>query len=284
MATLAELNQFIAYLNQQINIATVNGVSYGEPYVWGGQHLHLTPSNYQSVIHNRENGRGSYSDGTTYEAAAKAYCKRLFDAGLTDLYAYDCSGLGMYWLQNVSHISPNDKNAHGMMKWCTLYKDTPKRGWWCFHVNSSGRATHVAYMVDDTHTIEARGRKYGVVKRTWKKSLWDKWGVPKIWKEVIQSPDNPHPGHTPTMITSRPTTSGPQEGTTSSLIIKVRGRSVNVRRGPSTDFPIIFVAHKGETYPLISFSPTTGWYQIETPAGNGYITNVTKYTDMEETL
>lgn len=196
MATLAQFNAFIAYLNQQWNVMTIGGTTYGQPYVWGGQHLHLTPSNYNSVIHNREGGRGGYADGTTYEAAAKAYCKRLFDNGATDLYAYDCSGLGMYYLQNVSGIYSGDKNANSMMGACKLYKNTPKKGWWVFHVNSNGRATHIGYMVDDTHVVEARGRKYGVQKRTFKKANWDKWGVPRIWEGVIESPGNPHPGHT----------------------------------------------------------------------------------------
>ena len=58
-------------------------------------------------------------------------------------------------------------------------------------------------------------------------------------------------------------------------------RSVNVRKGPSTDFPVLMVAHGGDSFPLVAVSPSTGWYKIETPAGTGYITNKTKYTDME---
>ena len=94
MATLAQLNQFIQYLNDQTNICEVNGHWYGQPYVWGGQHYELTPSNYQARIHAREADTGGYPGGPTYEEAAKAYCKRLFDAGMSVLYAYDCSGLG----------------------------------------------------------------------------------------------------------------------------------------------------------------------------------------------
>lgn len=196
MATLAELNQFIQYLNDQYGIATIGGHTYGEPYVWGAQHMHLTPSNYEARIHAREAGRGGYKDGTTYEEAAKKYCKRLFDAGLTDLYAYDCSGLGMYWMYNVSHIYSGDTNANGMMGRCKLYKDDPERGWWVFHVNSSGRATHVGYMVDNTYVIEAKGRKWGVTKSKFRRSNWDKWGIPKVWEGVIPEPGQPHPGHT----------------------------------------------------------------------------------------
>ena len=195
MATALDLTEFIQYLEDQYNFMVINGKTYGEPYVIGGQHLHLTPSNYQAVIYDKEHGSGSYKDGETYEHAAKAYCKRLFDNGATDLYAYDCSGLGMYFWQNIKHEYPGDKNAHGMMNACTLYKDTPKRGWWLFHVDN-GRATHVAYMVDNTHLIESKGRRYGVTKSTFKRSAWDRWGIPKILEGVIPAPGDPHPGTT----------------------------------------------------------------------------------------
>lgn len=187
MATLAQLNAFITYLEAQANVRTINGTVYGEPYIWGGQHTHLTPSNYQSVINNME------SD-TWDRIYAKQYCKRLFDAGESDLYGYDCSGLGMYFWQNVEHEYPGDKTADGMMNSCTLYPDPPKRGWWVFRCNSNGRAYHIGYMVDNTHTVEAEGRSTGVIKKEYKPSLWHKWGIPKILKEVIPAPGDP--GHT----------------------------------------------------------------------------------------
>ena len=60
MANAADLNEFIQYLEDQANFMVINGHTWGEPYVIGGQHLSLTPSNYETVIHNREHGRGSY--------------------------------------------------------------------------------------------------------------------------------------------------------------------------------------------------------------------------------
>lgn len=187
MATLAQLNDFITYLEAQANVRTINGVTYGQPYIWGGQHTSLTPSNYQTVINNME------SD-TWDRIYAKQYCKRLFDAGETQLWGYDCSGLGMYFWQNVEHVYPGDKTADGMMSGCTLYPDAPKRGWWVFRCNSNGRAYHIGYMVDNTHTVEAEGRSTGVIKKEYKPSLWHKWGIPKILKEVIPAPGDP--GHT----------------------------------------------------------------------------------------
>ena len=196
MADATQLTNFLQYIEDQYGIAVVNGVTYGQPYVGGAQHLSLTPSNYEAVIHAREKDSGGYPGGLSYEQAAKNYCARLFDAGLTQLYAYDCSGLGMYWLQDVEHIYPSDKNANMMMSACTLYRDDPKRGWWVFKVNSVGRATHIGYMVDNTHVIEAQGRQTGVIKSVFNSRLWSKWGIPKIWEGVIPAPGDPHPGHT----------------------------------------------------------------------------------------
>ena len=56
------LNEFIAYLNEQI----------AQPYLWGGQHTRLTPDTYEAIIHNREDGRGGYKDGTSYADASIA--------------------------------------------------------------------------------------------------------------------------------------------------------------------------------------------------------------------
>lgn len=40
-------------------------------------------------------------------------------------------------------------------------------------------------------------------------------------------------------------------------------------------------AHGGDSFPLIAVSPTTGWYKIQlSDGGTGYITNVTKYTEI----
>ena len=156
-----KLSEFNTYLTEQI----------GQPFVWGGQHLKLTPENYVSVISKRE------SDAQ-HRADAIAYCKRLFDSGASVLYAYDCSGLGMYYLQNVKKVYSYDMTANSMMKQCTLM-DEPKKGYWVFRLDDRGKAVHIGYMVSDTELIEAKGRKSGVVRTKYKASAWNKIGKPK---------------------------------------------------------------------------------------------------------
>lgn len=60
-------------------------------------------------------------------------------------------------------------------------------------------------------------------------------------------------------------------------MVEVVGRSVWVRTSGSTQGKKIFVAHRGDRFPLIGTAPS-GWYQIETKKGTGYITNLPRYT------
>ena len=233
-------SEFNSYITEQL----------GQPYVWGGQHLKLTPQNYVSVITKRETDE-------QHRADAIAYCKAKFDKGATVLYAYDCSGLGMYWLQNVKKVFPHDLNANGMMAQCEIVTE-PKRGYWVFRLNN-GKATHIGYMVDDEYLVEAKGRAYGVVKTKWRERDWDCWGIPKIFEDEIRKPTPPEP-ITPDMVI-------------------VKGKSVWVRDADSTKGKKLFVAHKGQEFKLLDVAPS-GWYHILTAYPEAYITNKTRYTEL----
>ena len=251
------LNEFIAYLNEQI----------GQPYLWGGQHTRLTPDTYEAIIHKREDGRGGYKDGTSYADASIAYCKSLFDMGLTVLYAYDCSGLGMYWLQNVKHLYKGDANANTMMGRCSDLTriDPPKKGWWVFRQDDNGKATHIGYMVDDEWLVEAKGRKYGVVVTKFAAKDWSVWGIPDVFYDEIAYPE-PIPPEPPIV----------------DKVVKVIGKSVRVRSSDSVLGRTQFIAHKGDTFPLVGIAPS-GWYQIDAGRGESYITSKKKYTKLVET-
>ena len=165
------LTEFIKHLNMQV----------GQPYVWGGQHLRLTLGDYVRLIGRRE-------ENASNEKKAIAFCNKLFAAGASELFAYDCSGLGMYWLQNVKGLYQNDMSANGMMGKCTIVKDKPKRGYWVFRLSGS-RASHIGYMVDDEHVIHAKGRSYGVVKEKYSALYWHRIGIPKIFASEITETD-----------------------------------------------------------------------------------------------
>ena len=236
------VNAFIEYLRAQV----------GEPYLWGGQHTRLTPENYKAVIERRE------SD-PKHRAEAMAFCEKKFRAGATVLYGYDCSGLGCYWLYNLAHLYKCDVNANTMMGRCVLKNEPPRRGWWVFRL-SGKRASHIGYMIDDEYLIEAKGRKYGVVKTKFRVKDWACWGIPKVFEEELKpQPEPPAPA--------------PER------FVEVLGGSVNVRTSDSKKGRILFTAHRGDRFPFLHTAPS-GWYEIDTKKGPGFITNLARYTKL----
>ena len=91
----------------------------------------------------------------------------------------------MYWLQNLKGILSYDHSAHGLYKKCTkITKAQLRPGDFVFRVNSSGKATHIGYIVDGARTvIEAKGRSYGVIKHEFVNNSWNAYGRPPFWTE-----------------------------------------------------------------------------------------------------
>ena len=242
------MDQFIEYLQEQL----------GQPYLWGGQHTKLTPENYKAVISRKETSEQHRRD-------AEAFCEEKFAEGATVLYAYDCSGLGCYWLYNLTHLYKCDVNANTMMHRCELRADeTPKRGWWVFRLDGQ-RASHIGYMIDDEYLVEAKGRKYGVVKTRFRTKDWACWGIPKVFADELEPQPEPSPEPQPE----------PQR------FVEVVGGSVNVRTADSKKGRILFTSHRGDRFPFVAVAPS-GWYEIETRKGKAFITNLPKYTRLVE--
>ena len=63
--------------------------------------------------------------------------------------------------------------------------------------------------------------------------------------------------------------------------VEVIGKSVRIRSSDSVLGRTQFIAHKGDTFPLIGIAPS-GWYQIETDRDGSYITSKEKYTKLIE--
>lgn len=234
------LTEFILYLESQIT----------EPHVLGGQHTRLTPSNYVAVITKMEKDPSN-------RANAIAYCEKMFQAGRTELFAYDCSGLGMYWLYNVKRIFVHDMTADSMMRKCEIVSE-PKRGYWVFRTADDGHATHIGYMVSDSELVEAKGRKYGVVRTEYKPSAWNRIGKPKCF-DFGPEPTPPEP---------------------TAWYVLVKGGSVRVRKGGGVLNKCIGIAHRGDRLPYLGTDEETGWYHVKFNGTDGYITNKPKYTEV----
>ena len=234
----ADIFAFCSYLDEQI----------GQCYIWGGQGLVLTPSNYKTVIARREKDASN-------RAKVERYCEDKFASGATELRGYDCSGLGMYYLQNLTKTLPHDLSADGMMGLCEP-TETPKRGDWLFRVNEDGKATHIGYMVSDTELVEARGRAYGVVRRKYKRSDWHKVGRPNCIEFDEPKPDTHE-------------------------YVNVRGGSVRVREGNGTMFPSIGTAHRGDLLPCYGQADRDPyWYEVDFNGRRGFISCNKRYTEI----
>ena len=64
--------------------------------------------------------------------------------------------------------------------------------------------------------------------------------------------------------------------------VKVIGNRVHVRRGDNKNTGILFTALKGQCFPYIATAPT-GWYEIDTEKGLGYISNRPDLTRLIDT-
>ena len=242
------LKEFLDYLEEQVQNHSI--------YVWGGQGQ--TGSQItEEWIRKRESASAENAE------AAIAFWQQQINAGYGDvLRAFDCSGLGMYWLQNVKKIYKSDLNANALMGKCEEVTE-PKAGYWVFRI-SDGKATHIGYLVDDSTVIHAKGRKYGVVKEAYKEKSWHRIGKPSCFSFEEES----EPAE--------------EESSEGRQYIRILGKSVYVRAEGNTDAKKLGIAHKGERYKLLGQDTEEPyWYRIDFKGKKGWISSNAKYTKLE---
>lgn len=171
---MANLEKFIAHLEEEVRNGSI--------YVWGaqGQGADVISEAWIKKVETSANNAAR---------AIKLWKKRVAEGYGDRLRAFDCSGLGMAFLQNEAKIVSSDMSANTLMGKCELItKERARRGDWVFKVNSSGKATHIGYIVDDAlNVIEAKGRDYGVIKSPLSKGGWNKYGRPKYFADEINA-------------------------------------------------------------------------------------------------
>lgn len=232
---MGKLNQFINLLEQEAENHSI--------YVWGAQGQ-AYPTITESWIRKVETS-------TKNANRAIAYWKKQCAAGYEKkLKAFDCSGLGIWILQQLEIIK-NDMSAAGLYSKCTkLNKSELRRGDWVF-IHNGTKISHIGYIIDDDlNTIEAYGRDLGVVKRKLSQGEWNRFGRPPYFKEEIECDMS-------------------QVQTVEKPYIQVLGNSVNVRALPTTNSSIIGVAHKGERYSAAD----NGWHYIHFGGKDGWISS-----------
>jgi hypothetical protein len=169
------LKKFIDYLIMQVRNHSI--------YAWSGQ----------GQDHNTISEAWIRKVETTTENAnrAIAYWKTQVAAGFGNkLRAFDCSGLGVYWLL-ANGIIDRDRSAEDLRQLCDKVS-VAKPGDFVFRLRSNGTAKHIGYVVDDAlNIIEAKGRDDGVcmtndlAKNT---GYWDEIGRPRFWGSDWEQP------------------------------------------------------------------------------------------------
>lgn len=184
---MATLQEFLNYLNSFVDRAI---------YVWGGQTQVLRngiawkDDSFGKALGDAEAWiKAVETNGNNANKVISLYRRRKDKFGV--IPCVDCSGLGMNWLYNKTKTFGSDMTANGMRGKCRIINRSElKKGDWVFRVNSSGRATHIGYVVDDDlNVVHARGRAYGVVREPYRSSYWHQCGRPRVFEaEIIARP------------------------------------------------------------------------------------------------
>ena len=163
---MAKKSEFIKYLNNQVELKSI--------YCWGAQGELLTSISPGWIARHE-------TSTSNANKVIKLYEER---KGIKGCRAFDCSGLGMYWLHNLKKVFSSDLTANSLKGKCKkVAKSSVKAGDFVFKCYPNGKAHHIGYVVDDGYVVEAQGRAYGVVKRKLSAGGWNWYGRPEIWEE-----------------------------------------------------------------------------------------------------
>lgn len=216
-------------------------------YVWGGSGQ-LCCEVSEAWIRSHEQGRQP-------DAAVKAW-KEVENGPYRDVArCFDCSGYVSFCLMNIGVLN-HRTNCDGLFARCQeVY--CPTDGTLLFRVSPTNKndETHVGVYFNGKQ-YHAKGRAYGVVCEDYNEKFWQKLG----WFRALKPDDPPSPPAEKKVI--------------------VVGGSVWVRNSDSTKGKKLFVAHRGDSFPLLGYGDS-GWYKIETKYPESYITNKERYTCVE---
>jgi cell wall-associated NlpC family hydrolase len=162
---MSRIEEFIAFLKSRVGCSL---------YVWGAQGEKTIT---ESWIARRE------SDNQKQVKRVLAFWDKLKAQGITDIQAFDCSGLIMYWLQNTKGYLKNDMSAAGLCSTCkSIAKADLKAGDLVFHHNGT-KVAHVGVFVGNGNVIHCKGRDVGVIEEAIGKYSWNRFGRLAVLQE-----------------------------------------------------------------------------------------------------
>lgn len=166
------LSEWLDYLEAQVG----RGV-----YVYGAQGQRATEvGDVDAWIDRRSTSE------STAKKAQKYYRQKAAEIGAENIRFFDCSGLAMYFFQNLKGISKNDASANTLWLGCKqISKADLKPGDFVF-IDTDGRKTHIGYVARDGQVIEARASGYGVEVYPQQSRPWTHFGRHKWLRDEIE--------------------------------------------------------------------------------------------------
>lgn len=147
----AKASEFISYIRSKV----------GAAYLWGGQ-----GESVYAMIKKMAAGKNQ-SDSNTDKML-----DFLLTHGVKDIEFFDCSGLGVKYLLAQKAINC-DMTADNIYRKCVkIDKADARPGDMVFLVNSTGKATHIGYIVEDGIVVHALNQTAGVIEEPLSKRKW----------------------------------------------------------------------------------------------------------------
>lgn len=183
-----KISDFVKYLENEVDIHSI--------YVLSGQGE--TICNILPDLTSKETTDRVDQILTLISQNLKQY-SRIGKFDMMTSHAFDCSGLGTYYFI-LNDLLDYDTTADGLYKLCKPIDSSElKAGDMVFQQgektveekDANGKVVkktvkymhHVGYYVGNGYVIEAKGRKWGVVKTAFKGGGWTHCGRPKWWSD-----------------------------------------------------------------------------------------------------
>ena len=167
------LNEWLDYLEQWVGRGA---------YVYGAQGQRANEvGNVKAWIERKSKSR------ETAKRAWSFYQQLTEELEPSEVRFFDCSGLAMWFFQDLKRVTKSDASANGLWRGCTaLKKSALKPGDFTF-IDTDGRKTHVGYVARNGQEVEARASGYGVEMLPLNARPWTHFGRSKWLKSEIES-------------------------------------------------------------------------------------------------
>ncbi len=220
-------------------------------YVWGAEGQNLrAKANVEAWVRAQE----TQGDRESCVRRVMQRFQKLVNRGQDPILCFDCSGF-IYWtFRAFAGLISGRRTAAAYYSMCKDKKRADLRAGDLVFVHNGSRVTHVGLYAGDGMVIHCKGRDVGVIEELLSKHGWNRYGR---WP-LMYDDDPPEPGK---------------------AWVLTKG-TLNIRTGPSTNYPSIGVSGKKDKFPYLSTDPKTGWYEIEYKGQKAWITGKKKYTEV----